>query len=263
MEPRISLPFPPSFSSTFLPPLTPPIPVILLCIIFLPRAQKTFIDAIEKHCLYDLLPRTLSAYFYFQNCSFNIKMSRYADFAAKYGSYDVRASDDAHTQERDENIRHDLPRPFIPRPVPKGQVERRYAGPVDPPATIAFRHRVVEQAVANYKAHRPDSARICAEAGANYRRRWEAARAAEMEPAGAAGGEDAGSAQPETPGDAPEAEAGDARHPSTYVCDCAECELWLEAPPPSPRRRAARGAASGIRRADAAARPRQNWSEYR
>ena len=211
-------------------------------------------------------------------------MSRYADFNAKYGSYDVRAMDDARTEERDENVRHDLPRPFVPRPVPEGQIERRYAGPVDSPATIAFRHRVVEQAVANYKAHRPDSARYCAEAGASYRRRWEAARAAEMETAGAAGGgeEEAGSAQPEATGDAPEAEPEAAR-PPIYVddiaanvnvvgswrprdgpmqaarCDCAECDSDPEAPPPYPRRRAARGAAAGIRRADATARPRPDW----
>ena len=193
-------------------------------------------------------------------------MSKYADFAAKYGNYDVRSSDAADdAEERDDNVRRDLPRPFIPQPVPKGQIERRYAGPIDSPATIAFRHKVVEQAVINYKTRCPDSARSCAEAGATFRRRWEAARAAETEAAGATGGEETGGAQPEVgrdAGAAPEAEPEAARPPSLYTddvaaavnieikkCDCAECEE--EAPPPYPRRRSARGAASGIRRADA------------
>ena len=142
-------------------------------------------------------------------------------------------------------------------------------GPVDTPATIANRHRAVLQAVTNYTTRCPDVAKRAAEAGAAFRRRWEESRAAEREAAGAVGGEEA----------APEAEPEAARPRSTYAanvnvvgtwrprgepaqaarCDCAECDSDPEAPPPYPRRRAARGAAAGIRRADAAARPRPDW----
>ena len=76
-----------------------------------------------------------------------------------------------------------------------------------------------------------------------------------------------------TPGDAPEAIPEVARPASIYVddvaavindkCDCAECDSDAEAPPPYPRRRSARGAASGVRRADAAACPRPEWRLYR
>ena len=208
-----------------------------------------------------------------------------------YPSYDVRSRDDPRNralQERDPDQRYDLPRPFRPRPIPEGQVERRFMGPVDTPATIATRHAAVLQAVENYKTRCPDVAKRAAEAGAAFRRRWEESRAAEMETAGAAGGggEEAGSAQPEAPGDAPEAEPEAAR-PPIYVddiaanvnvvgswrprdgptqavrCDCAECDSDPEAPPPYPRRRAARGAVAGTRRADSAARPRPDWRLYR
>ena len=203
-----------------------------------------------------------------------------------YPAYDVRSRDDAKNREwlaRDPERRYDLPRPFRPRPIPEGQVERRFMGPVDTPATISTRHNAVLQAVENFKTRCPDVARRAAEAGAAFTRNWELARAAEAEEAGAVGGGEAGDAQPEAPGDAPEAEPEAARPRSIYVddiagnvnvvgtwrprgepaqaarCDCAECDSDSEAPPPYPRRRAARGAAAGIRRADAAARPRPDW----
>ena len=197
-----------------------------------------------------------------------------------YPAYDVRSKDDERNREwlaRDSDQRYDLPRPFCPRPVPKGQVERRYAGPVDTPATIAFRHSVVLQAVQNFKTRCPDTARRSAEAGAAFTRHWEEAKAAEREVAEAAGGGEADGAQPEmgrdaTPGDAPEASPEDARPASIYVddvaaaanvkCDCAECSDE-ETPPPYPRRRSARGAASGVRRSDAAACPRRDGLSYR
>ena len=197
-----------------------------------------------------------------------------------YPAYDVRSRDDERNREwlaRDPEQRYDLPRPFRPRPVPEGQVERRYGGPIDTPATIATRHNAVLQAVKNFKTHCPDTARRSAEAGAAFTRHWEEARAAEREVAGAAGGGEAEGAQPETghgatPGDAPEANPEDARPASIYVddvaaaakvkCDCAECSDE-ETPPPYPRRRSARGAASGVRRSDAAARPRRDWRSYR
>ena len=183
-----------------------------------------------------------------------------------YPAYDVRSRDDANNREwlaRDPERRYDLPRPFRPRPIPEGQVERRFMGPVDTPATISTRHNAVLQAVENFKARCPDVARRTAEAGAAFTRNWELARAAEAEEARAVGGGEAGGAQPETgrgatPGDAPEAAPEDARQPSIDVaaikCDCAECDSDSDAPPPYPRRRSARGAASGMRRADATAR---------
>ena len=168
-----------------------------------------------------------------------------------YPAYDVRSRDDESNREwlaRDPEKRYDLPRPFRPRPIPVGQIERRYGGPVDSPATIATRHSAVLQAVENFKARCPDTARRAAEAGAAFSRHWEEARAAEVEEAGAAEAEEAGAVGGEEAEDAqPEMER---RAP--VKCDCAECEE--EAPPPYPRRRSARGAASGIRRADASAR---------
>ena len=258
-----------SFSPTLFfhlptPSHPPPSFVISFFTVFLPCAQKLFIDAICKHCLCDSLPRTVSAYFYFQNCSSKIKMSRYAEFNAKYGSFDVRSMDNARMEERNKNMQYDLPRPFVPRPIPEGQIERQFMGPVDTPATIATRHRAVVQAVENFSMRRPDVARSVAEAGAAYIRRWEESRAAEMEAARAAGGEEAGDAQPEvgreaTPGDAPEAEPEIARPPSIYVDDVAaavnvegskdESPIYVaaydsddpEAPPPYAQRRSARG----------------------
>ena len=253
------------FSSSFptllfhLPtPSYPPIDsVISFCTVFLPCAKKLFIDSNCKHCRCDLLLQTVSAYFYFQNCNYELKMSN-------YGNFDVRSRDDPQAralEQRNPSARYDLPRPFRPQPIPEGQVERRFMGPVNTPATIATRHREVVQAVENFTTRCPDVARRYAEAGASFRRHWEEGRAAEMEEMGAAEAEEAREAEDErgaAPADSPEAEPEVARPPAIYVDDIAadiSDDLDdLEDAPPYARRRADRGAAAGTGRGGATAR---------
>ena len=189
--------FPPS-STLFFHLSTPPHPpqfcyAILYC--FSPTCSKRCLStrltntAFVTHCP-ELCPPTSI----FRTVIVKKKMANNA-----YPDYDVRSRDDANNREwlaRNPEQRYDLPRPFRPRPIPEGQVERRFMGPVDSPATIATRHGAVLQAVENYKTRCPDTARRMADAGAAFTRHWEEARAAERELAGASGGEVAGGAQP-------------------------------------------------------------------